>query len=86
MIITKKKDFDELYENVIVRGLLMRGLFGIFQKVDAGGVDGAVNGVAAGVQGGGLVLRRAQTGQLQLYGLVIGAGLAVIIIAVYLFR
>ena len=76
---------DELYENVIVKIVLLRGLFNGLEKVDTYGVDGIVNGVANGAYAGGKAIRRAQTGQLQLYGLVIGTGILAIIFILYLF-
>ncbi|MFC1941421.1 NADH-quinone oxidoreductase subunit L [Chloroflexota bacterium] len=81
----RKYWMDELYENVIVRIVLLRGLFSGLEKVDTYGIDGIVNGVANGVYAGGKAIRRAQTGQLQLYGLVIGTGILAIIIILYLF-
>jgi len=81
----RKYWFDELYENVIVRIALIKGLFAGFQIFDNYGVDGAVNGVANGAIATGRVIRRAQTGQLQLYGLVIGAGILAIILCLYFF-
>jgi NADH-quinone oxidoreductase subunit L len=80
----KKYWFDELYENIIVRISLLGGLFKGFEKIDTYGVDGAVNGVADTLSEGGAVLRKAQTGQLQLYGLFIGIGILAIVIVLYL--
>ena len=77
--------FDELYENVIVKVLLLKGLFVGFQVFDSNGVDGAVNGVANGVMASGRAIRRVQTGQLQLYGLVIGIGIVAIFLVLYFF-
>ncbi|MGK2858491.1 MAG: NADH-quinone oxidoreductase subunit L [Thermoanaerobaculia bacterium] len=51
--------------------------------VDKYVVDGAVNGVAYGAKGGSTLLRRLQTGVVQNYALVMGAGL-VLLAAVYL--
>ena len=82
----RKYWFDELYENVIVKKVLVNGLFTGFQLFDSRGVDGAVNGVGSGVMAGGRVVRRAQSGQLQLYGLFIGIGVLVIILCLYFFR
>ncbi|NQT31083.1 MAG: NADH-quinone oxidoreductase subunit L [Deltaproteobacteria bacterium] len=76
---------DELYENIIVKWVLLKGLFAAFQAVDSYGVDGAVNGLAKGVMAGGKALRRAHSGQLQLYGLFFGIGIIVIIACFYLF-
>jgi NADH-quinone oxidoreductase subunit L len=80
----RKYFMDELYENVIVRKLLIGGLFAGLQQVDTYGVDGTVNGVAKGAVATGQAVRKAQTGQLQLYGLVIGIGILVIILVVFL--
>ena len=80
----RKYYLDELYENVIVKLALLKGLFAGFQVLDSKGVDGAVNGVASGAVAAGRAIRRTQTGQLQLYGLFIGIGILAIIIVVYL--
>ena len=77
--------FDELYEGVLVRMALINGFFAGLQQFDTHGVDGMVNGIADGTIAGGRALRRAQTGQLQLYGLVIGIGILAIILSVYFF-
>ena len=81
----RKYWLDELYENIIVRNALLNGLFAFLQFFDSRGVDGAVNGVAGGVVAAGGAVRRAQTGQLQLYGLAIGIGVVAIVICLYLF-
>jgi len=77
--------FDELYENTLVKTALVNGFFAGLQQLDTYGVDGAVNGVANGAMAGGRAIRRAQTGQLQLYGLFIGIGILAIILCLYLF-
>jgi len=81
----RKYWFDELYENIIVKVLLLKGLFAGFQIFDNNAVDGAVNGVANITIAGGRAIRRTQTGQLQLYGLVMGIGILAIILCLYLF-
>jgi NADH-quinone oxidoreductase subunit L len=80
----RKYWFDELYERVIVKNFLVRGLFAGFQLFDSYGVDGAVNGVASGAIATGRAIRKAHTGQLQLYGLFIGIGILAIILCLYL--
>jgi len=77
--------FDELYENVFVGKTLINGFFAGLQLFDTYGVDGTVNGVASGTMAGGRAIRRAQTGQLQLYGLFIGIGILAIVLCVYFF-
>ena len=84
-LVFRKYFFDELYEDVIVRNFLMKGLFRVFQVFDNSGVDGTVNGVAKGVTTSGKAVRHAQTGQLQLYGLFIGIGVLAIILSVFIF-
>jgi NADH-quinone oxidoreductase subunit L len=105
---------DQLYESIIVKKLLLGGLFKaahfidtkiidggintfIIQKIivknffsglfsfDKKGVDGAVNGVAGTTLAAGKTIRKAQTGQLQFYGLVIGLGIIVLIASVFIF-
>ncbi|MDO8687587.1 MAG: hypothetical protein Q7K41_03255, partial [Dehalococcoidales bacterium] len=46
-------------------------------------VDGVVEGVANTINAGGRAIRRVQTGQLQMYGLVMGLGVVAIILVVY---
>jgi NADH-quinone oxidoreductase subunit L len=81
----RKYFFDELYENVIVKKVLIGGFFAGLQQIDTYGVDGVVNGVAKGAMAGGRAIRQAQTGQLQLYGLFIGIGILAIILCLYIF-
>ncbi|MGD0779477.1 MAG: NADH-quinone oxidoreductase subunit L [Dehalococcoidales bacterium] len=81
-VVRDKYYFDDLYENVIVKLGLVKGLFTGFKLFDEKGVDGMVNGTADIVVRGGKAVRQAQTGQLQLYALFIGIGIAVITICV----
>jgi NADH-quinone oxidoreductase subunit L len=84
-LFSRKYWFDEFYEDIIVRKALLKGLFFCFQVFDNDIVDGSVNGVANGVIDMGKTVRQAQTGQLQLYGLVMGIGILIIILCVYFF-
>ncbi len=84
-LFSRKYWFDELYENIFVKKVLVNGFFAGLQQFDNNGVDGAVNGIANGVIAGGRAIRRAQTGQLQLYGLFIGIGILAIALCVYFF-
>jgi NADH-quinone oxidoreductase subunit L len=79
----RKYWLDELYEIVIVRKVLVGGLFNVLRIFDSKGVDGVVNGLASVTMVVGRAIRRVQTGQLQLYGMVIGIGLVVIILFIY---
>jgi hypothetical protein len=64
---------------------LLKGLFAGLQVFDSYGVDGVVNGIASGAMATGRTIRKAHTGQLQLYGLFIGIGIIVIILCLYFF-
>jgi NADH-quinone oxidoreductase subunit L len=111
-IFSRKYWMDELYENVITRLVLMKGIFAGFQLFDSRviddginnriieqgivrnffnalkffdekGVDGAVDGIADTTLGAGKRARKAQTGQLQVYGLFIVLGILAIILLAY---
>jgi NADH-quinone oxidoreductase subunit L len=77
--------FDELYEKVIVVKVLVDGVFKFLSIFDSRVVDGAVNGVATGTGQAGAALRRAQTGQLQAYGVAIAIGVIAIAVCFYVF-
>jgi NADH-quinone oxidoreductase subunit L len=77
--------FDELYEKVIVVRVLVDGVFKLLGIFDSRVVDGAVNGVATGTSQAGAALRRAQTGQLQAYGVAIAIGVIAIAVCFYIF-
>jgi NADH-quinone oxidoreductase subunit L len=83
-LFSRKYYFDDLYENLFVRKALIGGFFAALQQVDTGGVDGTVNGLANTAMAGGRTIRRAQTGQLQLYGLMVGIGVIAIVIVLFL--
>jgi len=76
--------FDELYENIIVRKFLMGGLFNIMQWFDTNVIDGTVNGIGTLTSGTGRLLRRWQTGRVQLYALFMGIGAVATILVVLL--
>jgi len=76
----RKYWLDELYEDTIAGNLLSNNLFAKLKLFDSKGIDGAVNGVANTVVTAGRVIRRVQTGQLQLYGIFIILGILAIAI------
>ncbi len=76
---------DQLYEKLFVNNFLLNKLFAVFQWVDTRVVDGAANGTADVTNAGGKALRRAQTGQLQVYALTIGLGMIAIIVCILIF-
>ncbi len=84
-VLSRKYWMDELYERVFVVRALVDGLFWVAQLFDTYVVDGLVNGIGGGTLAGGRSIRRAQTGWLQLYGLVMFIGILIIVAFVYLF-
>jgi len=84
-VFSRKYWIDELYERVFVLKVLVDGLSRMAQLFDTYIVDGLVNGVAWGTLANGGIMRRVQTGWLQLYGFVMLLGIVFIIGFVYLF-
>ena len=70
----RKYFLDDLYETVILKGVIMRGLAALTDAWDRYVIDGAVDGVAALMGDISKQLRLAQTGQGQLYGAAIFIG------------
>ncbi len=79
-IFTRKYWMDDLYENLIADNLLYRGIFRAFQWFDRIVIDGAGNGIACATSGAGRLIRKVQTGQLQMYGLIAAAGIIIIVL------
>lgn len=84
-VFSRKYWMDELYERVFVVRVLVNGFFRFLQSVDTNVVDGMVNGIAGGTITGSRLVRKAQTGRLQAYGLVMFVGILIIVGFVYLF-
>ena len=84
-LLSRKYLFDELYERIIARRILYDGLFAGLKLFDSRGIDGLVNGAAGSVNAAGRLIRKAQSGQLQLYGIFIILGIVAIILAMFLF-
>jgi NADH-quinone oxidoreductase subunit L len=76
---------DEAYDAAIVQPVKMLSNAGLWKGVDAGLIDGAVNGVGAAVSGSSSVLRRLQTGSIRAYAFAVLAGV-VTILGYYLSR
>jgi len=71
---------DNGLNTVIVENAITRRLFGRFKYFDEKAVDGAVDAVAENTIAAGSVLRRAQSGQLQAYGLFIAFGILAVVV------
>ena len=84
-LLLDKYRIDELYDAVFVQPIKLLSTVGLWRGVDAGLIDGAVNGVGAMISGGSSVLRRLQTGSIRTYAFWLFAG-SVTILGYYLFR
>lgn len=70
---------DEFYNGFFVEGTKKFATF-LWQKIDVGIIDAAVNGVANLVEWSGLMIRKLQTGYVQTYAFSILAGGVVVFI------
>jgi NADH-quinone oxidoreductase subunit L len=76
---------DELYDAVIVQPIKRISTSVLWGGVDAGLIDGAVNGVGGMVRGASRTLRRLQTGSVRAYAASLFFGV-VMILGYYLWR
>jgi len=76
---------DELYDETIVQPIKRTSTFLLWRGVDAGVIDGTVNGVGLVVRGWSAMLRRLQTGSVRAYAMSLFVGV-VMILGYYLWR
>jgi NADH-quinone oxidoreductase subunit L len=76
---------DEIYDAAIVQPVRLLSTAGLWRGVDAGMIDGAVNGAGLWVQAGSGRLRRLQTGSVRTYAASLFLGV-VLILGWYLWR
>ncbi len=76
---------DELYEAAIVQPIKRFSTRALWRGIDAGLVDGLVNGVGLVVRGWSAVLRRLQTGSVRAYAMSTFLGV-VVMLGYYLWR
>jgi NADH-quinone oxidoreductase subunit L len=81
----RKYYVDELYDAALVQPIRMASEEGLWKRVDARAIDGAVNGVADTVGGLADLLRRTQTGSVRAYAVSLFLGV-VLILGFYLWR
>jgi NADH-quinone oxidoreductase subunit L len=84
-LLSNKYYIDELYDAAIVQPIKLFSTGGLWKGMDAGVVDGAVNGVGLAVQAGSSGLRRTQTGSVRAYAAALFVGV-VAILGFYLWR
>ena len=76
---------DEMYDAVIVRPIKHLSAGFLWKGMDAGLIDGAVNGTGAFVAAGSSVLRRWQTGSVRVYAASVFVGV-VTVLGYYMWR
>jgi NADH-quinone oxidoreductase subunit L len=76
---------DEAYDAAIVQPIKRTSSGLLWRGVDAGLIDGTVNGVGLIVRGWSAVLRRLQTGSVRAYAMSLFVGV-VAIVSYYLWR
>jgi NADH-quinone oxidoreductase subunit L len=77
-LVLNKYYVDEMYSALIVRPLVAVSTKVLWRAVDAGMIDGAVNGVGRRSAGAGSVLRRLQSGNLRSYAAWVALGALVV--------
>jgi NADH-quinone oxidoreductase subunit L len=76
---------DELYDAIAVQPIKRVSTLFLWRGIDAGVIDGAVNGAGSFVRGSGSVLRLLQTGSVRVYAGSLFLGV-VLILGYYLWR
>ena len=84
-VLSNKYYVDEIYNAVFVQPIKRISEGTLWKVVDAGIIDGVVNGVGLTVRGWSAVLRRVQTGSVRAYAMSIFVGV-VAILGYYLWR
>jgi NADH-quinone oxidoreductase subunit L len=84
-LLLNKYYVDEIYDAAIVQPIKGISTAGLWKGVDAGGIDGAVNGVGLAVSGSSALLRRLQTGSIRAYAASLFLG-TVLVLGYYLYR
>jgi NADH-quinone oxidoreductase subunit L len=84
-LLCNKYYVDEIYDAGVVQPIKVLSTGGLWKGVDAGLIDGAVNGVGLGIRGSSSRLRRLQTGSVRTYAASLFLGV-VLILGYYLLR
>jgi NADH-quinone oxidoreductase subunit L len=79
-LLTKRYYVDEAYDAAVVRPVLETSRRYLWRWVDAGSIDGAVNGTGRAIAGLGEVLRRMQAGNVRAYaGWILTGGILILL-------
>jgi NADH-quinone oxidoreductase subunit L len=81
-LVLNKYYIDELYDTLVVRPLVAISRTVLWRGVDAGLIDGTVNGVGERSRGIGSILRLLQSGNIRTYAAWVVLGSIVVLIAI----
>jgi NADH-quinone oxidoreductase subunit L len=84
-VLLNKYYVDEFYDAALVQPIKRTSERALWRVVDAGVIDGAVNGAGSFVNGASAILRRLQTGSMRAYALSVFVGV-VLILGYYVWR
>jgi NADH-quinone oxidoreductase subunit L len=83
-LVYNKYFVDEIYDTVVVKPLVNISRAVLWRGVDAGLIDGAVNGIGAQSQGIGGLLRLLQSGNIRSYATWVVFGSVILVVALSL--
>ena len=78
-LFSNKYYVDEVYDAAIVQPIKLLSTGGLWKGIDAGAIDGAVNGIGQTVRGASSGLRRLQTGSVRTYAAFLFLGVVLIL-------
>ena len=78
-LLLNKYYVDELYDAIVVQPLKRVSESALWKRVDAGLIDGIVNGTGTLVRGSSAVLRMTQTGSIRTYAASLFFGVVVVL-------
>jgi NADH-quinone oxidoreductase subunit L len=78
-LLSHKYYVDELYDGAVVQPIKLLSTGGLWKGVDAGAIDGVVNGVGQTVRAASGALRRVQTGSVRTYAASLFLGVVLIL-------
>ncbi|HSL19929.1 MAG TPA: NADH-quinone oxidoreductase subunit L [Vicinamibacterales bacterium] len=78
-VLLNKYYVDEIYDAVLVQPIKRISTVALWRGIDAGLIDGTVNGAGAVIRGSSAVLRRLQTGSMRTYAASLFLGVVAIL-------
>jgi len=78
-LLLNKYYVDELYDATIVQPIKQASTVVLWKGVDAGGIDGLVNGTGEAVRGASGILRRLQSGSVRVYAASLFLGVVLVL-------